>query len=48
MGVPRKPIEPPTPEQAAFLEQAILRYGKATYNFAYRLTRNEADAADLT
>ncbi len=48
MGVPRKPIEPPTPEQAAFLEQAILRYGKATYNFAYRLTHNEADAADLT
>ena len=24
------------------------RYGKATYNFAYRLTRNESDASDLT
>ncbi len=24
------------------------QYGKATYNFAYRLTRNGADAADLT
>lgn len=24
------------------------QYGKATYNFAYRLTRNEADARDLT
>jgi RNA polymerase sigma-70 factor, ECF subfamily len=48
MGVPRKPIEPPTPEQAAFLERAIDQYGKATYNFAYRLTRNEADARDLT
>lgn len=35
-------------EQQAFLERAIEQYGKATYNFAYRLTRNEADAADLT
>ncbi len=24
------------------------QYGKATYNFAYRLTANEADASDLT
>jgi RNA polymerase sigma factor (sigma-70 family) len=24
------------------------QYGKATYNFAYRLTRNDSDAADLT
>ncbi len=24
------------------------QYGKPTYNFAYRLTRNDADAADLT
>ncbi|HEY8296629.1 MAG TPA: sigma-70 family RNA polymerase sigma factor [Candidatus Baltobacteraceae bacterium] len=48
MGVPRKPIEPPSPEQAAFLERAIEQYGKAVYNFAYRLTRNEADARDLT
>jgi RNA polymerase sigma-70 factor (ECF subfamily) len=35
-------------EQRAFLEHAIERYGKATYNFAYRLTRNESDASDLT
>lgn len=35
-------------EQQAFLEHAIEQYGKATYNFAHRLTRNEADAADLT
>ncbi len=35
-------------EQQAFLERAIEQYGKATYNFAYRLTRNEADARDLT
>lgn len=35
-------------EQQAFLERAIDQYGKATYNFAYRLTRNEADARDLT
>jgi len=26
----------------------MAQYGKATYNFAYRLTHNEADAADLT
>lgn len=48
MGVMRKPVEPPTQEQAAFLERAVEQYGKATYNFAYRLTRNEADARDLT
>lgn len=48
MGVPRKPLDPPTPEQSAFLEATIEQYGKATYNFAYRLTRNEADARDLT
>lgn len=35
-------------ERTAFLEQAINEYGKATYNFAYRLTQNEADARDLT
>ncbi|HVN69597.1 MAG TPA: sigma-70 family RNA polymerase sigma factor [Candidatus Binatia bacterium] len=35
-------------EQQAFLERAMEQYGKATYNFAYRLTRNEADARDLT
>jgi RNA polymerase sigma-70 factor (ECF subfamily) len=45
--VPRKPFEPPSAEQAAFLERAMTQYGKATYNFAYRLTRNEADASDL-
>src|ERR1700722_12593855 len=48
MGVPRRPAEPPSAEQAAFLERAIQEYGKATYNFAYRLTGNEADARDLT
>jgi RNA polymerase sigma-70 factor (ECF subfamily) len=37
-----------TSEQAAFLERAITEHGKATYNFAYRLTGNEADARDLT
>ncbi|MGA8097502.1 MAG: sigma-70 family RNA polymerase sigma factor [Candidatus Cybelea sp.] len=35
-------------EQHAFLEHAINQYGKATYNFAYRLTGNTADASDLT
>jgi RNA polymerase sigma-70 factor, ECF subfamily len=35
-------------EQQAFLEHAIEQYGKAAYNFAYRLTGNEADASDLT
>lgn len=48
MGAPRTPVEPPSPEQAAFLERAIEQYGKATYNFAYRLTNNEADARDLS
>jgi RNA polymerase sigma-70 factor, ECF subfamily len=48
MGVPRKPAESPSAEQSAFLERAIEQYGKATYNFAYRLTGNEADARDLT
>ena len=46
--MPRKPQEPPSEEQAAFVERAIEQYGKATYNFAYRLTGNEADARDLT
>ncbi|HLI96518.1 MAG TPA: sigma-70 family RNA polymerase sigma factor [Candidatus Baltobacteraceae bacterium] len=41
-------MEPPSPEQAAFLETAIEQHGKATYNFALRLTHNEADARDLT
>lgn len=35
-------------EQTAFLERAINDYGKAIYNYAYRLTQNEADARDLT
>jgi RNA polymerase sigma-70 factor (ECF subfamily) len=43
-----EPLQTPVPDQAAFLEHAIERYGKATYNFAYRLTCNEADARDLT
>jgi RNA polymerase sigma-70 factor (ECF subfamily) len=48
MGVSRVPTESPSAEQSAFLERAIQQYGKATYNFAYRLTGNEADARDLT
>lgn len=48
MGVPRRPVEPPSAEQSAFLERAIQEYGRATYNFAYRLTQNEADARDLS
>jgi len=47
MGVPRKPTEPPSVEAQAFLEQAMEQYGKATYNFAYRLTGNESAARDL-
>ena len=48
MAAPRKPFEPGTPEQAEFLERAVEQYGKATYNYALRLTHNEADARDLT
>lgn len=48
MGASRAPLEPPTPEQTAFLERAMTQYGKSTYNFALRLTGNEADARDLT
>jgi RNA polymerase sigma-70 factor (ECF subfamily) len=48
MAAPRKSAALPTSEQTAFLERAVEQYGKAAYNFAYRLTRNEADARDLT
>jgi RNA polymerase sigma-70 factor, ECF subfamily len=48
MAAPRKPFDPPTPEQTAFLERAITEYGKAAYNYALRLTRHESDARDLT
>lgn len=48
MAAPRKPFEPPTQEQSDFLQRTIEQYGKATYNFAFRLTQNEADARDLT
>ncbi len=48
MAAPRKPFDPPSQAQSDFLQRAIEQYGKATYNFAYRLTRNEADARDLT
>src|SRR5476649_905476 len=48
MGVPRKPPEPASQEASEFLERAMDQYGKATYNFAYRLTGNESDARDLT
>lgn len=40
--------EPPSPEQIAFLEDAMTRFGRQTYNYAYRLTGNEADARDLS
>lgn len=42
------PADLPTDDQHAFLEQAMVTYGKQTYNYAYRLTGNEADARDLT
>jgi RNA polymerase sigma-70 factor, ECF subfamily len=48
MAPPRKAFEAPTREQTQFLERAIEQYGKATYNFALRLTHNDADARDLT
>ena len=48
MGAQRTPDGPPSEGQTAFLERAMEDYGKATYNFAYRLTGNEADARDLT
>ncbi|MGB8518530.1 MAG: sigma-70 family RNA polymerase sigma factor [Candidatus Tumulicola sp.] len=48
MAAPRKPVEPGTPEQAEFLERAVEQYGKAAYNYALRLTSNDADARDLT
>ena len=44
----RAPIQPATSEQRAFLERAIEQYGKATYNYAFRLTGNESDARDIT
>jgi RNA polymerase sigma-70 factor, ECF subfamily len=48
MAAPRRADEPPSQEQTAFLERAVEQYGKATYNFALRLTGNDADARDLT
>jgi RNA polymerase sigma-70 factor (ECF subfamily) len=48
MAAPRKPIDPPTPEQTAFLERAMADYGNAAYTYALRLTHNEADARDLS
>jgi RNA polymerase sigma-70 factor, ECF subfamily len=45
---PRRPDEPPTEDQTAFLEDAMATYGRQTYNYAYRLTGNEPDARDLT
>ncbi len=48
METARKPLEDTTLDQSAFLERALEQYGNATYTFAYRLTRNEADARDLT
>jgi RNA polymerase sigma-70 factor, ECF subfamily len=48
MAASRRPDEAPSDEQTAFLERVVEQYGKATYNFALRLTANEADARDLT
>lgn len=45
---PRRPDEPPSEDQNAFLEHAMATYGRQTYNYAYRLTGNEPDARDLT
>jgi len=45
---PRRQDEPPSNDQNAFLEHAMTTYGRQTYNYAYRLTGNEADARDLT
>src|SRR6202521_5977111 len=42
------PTVPPAPEQIAFVEDAMAKYGRQTYNYAYRLTGNESDARDLT
>src|ERR1700719_3248587 len=47
MAVPKTAPELPVADQTAFLERAMGQYGKATYNFAYRLTGNENDARDL-
>ena len=44
----RGPLPPPSPEQTAFLEEAMTRFGRQTYNYAYRLTGNMADARDLS
>jgi RNA polymerase sigma factor (sigma-70 family) len=38
----------PSPEQVSFVEEAMTKFGRQTYNYAYRLTGNEADARDLT
>src|SRR5580698_8762998 len=48
MAASRRPDEAPSDQQTAFLESVVEQYGKATYNFALRLTGNEADARDLT
>jgi RNA polymerase sigma-70 factor (ECF subfamily) len=38
----------PSPEQISFVEEAMTKFGRQTYNYAYRLTGNEADARDLS
>jgi len=42
------PAPTPSPEQIAFVEEAMAKFGRQTYNYSYRLTGNEADARDLT
>ncbi len=44
----RRAATPPSPEQIAFVENAMAQFGRQTYNYAYRLTNNESDARDLT
>ena len=43
-----RPAAEPTPEQSAFVEEAMQRYGRLAFSYAYRLAGNEPDARDLT
>ena len=38
---------PPTPEQLAFVEDAMAKYGRQTYSYAFRIAGNAQDAQDL-
>jgi len=41
-------VVPPTPEQVAFVEETMTKYGRQTYTYAFRLAGNAQDASDLT